>query len=42
MINVRDVCKRLGANQVLEDINFEVKKGTVFGLVGENGAERPP
>jgi len=38
VIRLRDLSRRFGKNQVLENINLEVRPGIVFGLVGENGA----
>ena len=38
MIEVNELHKRLGDKEVLQDINFTVEPGRIFGLVGENGA----
>lgn len=38
MISVRDISKKIGESNVLENINFEVKNGEILGLVGPNGA----
>ena len=38
MLNIRCVSKKLGDNQVLDQVNLELKAGSVFGLVGPNGA----
>jgi ribose transport system ATP-binding protein len=38
MIEVRAINKTFGANRVLRDVNFEVSRGQLLGLVGENGA----
>ncbi len=38
MIEVKNIVKRLGANKVLDDISFSVKKGEVLGFLGPNGA----
>ena len=38
MIQVRNVSKRYGRHQALDDISFEVKKGDILGFLGPNGA----
>ncbi len=38
MISVNGVQKAYGTNQVLNDVNFELKKGQIVGLLGRNGA----
>jgi len=38
MIVVRNLSKKYGANEVLNNINIEFDKGKVYGIVGENGA----
>ncbi len=38
MLSIRNVGKRFGGLQVLEDVNFEVPGGSIFGLIGPNGA----
>jgi ABC-type multidrug transport system, ATPase component len=35
---MNQINKTFGKNQVLKDINFMIKKGEVYGLVGQNGA----
>lgn len=37
-IEVKNVSKRYGAVQALDDVSFSVKKGEVFGLIGPDGA----
>lgn len=37
MIEVRQLCKRFGKQQVLSDISFQVQEGEIFGLIGYNG-----
>jgi ABC-2 type transport system ATP-binding protein len=34
----RDVVKRYGQHQVLDHVNFDIKKGEILGLLGPNGA----
>ena len=37
-IRLSNVTKRYGAELALDDVTFEVPRGTVFALLGENGA----
>lgn len=38
IIKVKDLIKRYGSFTAVNGISFEVKKGEIFGLLGENGA----
>lgn len=38
LLEMRNISKDFSGNQVLNDINFSIKKGEILGLVGENGA----
>lgn len=38
VLSIRNMSKSFGRNRVLDHINLDVKKGTVMGLMGENGA----
>lgn len=38
MIEVRNLSKSYGKTEVLKDINFDIKKGEIFSLVGHSGA----
>ncbi|NOX14925.1 MAG: ABC transporter ATP-binding protein [Epsilonproteobacteria bacterium] len=38
MIKISHVTKKYGNFKALNDLSFEVKKGTIFGLLGVNGA----
>ncbi|MCX6809966.1 MAG: ABC transporter ATP-binding protein [Candidatus Berkelbacteria bacterium] len=38
VIEVKNLVKKYGTLNAVNDISFEVKKGEVFGLLGENGA----
>lgn len=38
IISFKDISKSYGANTVINAINFDIKKGQVFGLLGPNGA----
>lgn len=38
VLSIRGMCKSFGRNRVLDHINMDVKKGTIMGLMGENGA----
>lgn len=37
-LNVSDLTKKFGSHTAVDHLSFEVKKGTVFGLLGRNGA----
>jgi methyl-galactoside transport system ATP-binding protein len=38
ILSIKGMSKSFGRNRVLDHINLDVKKGTVMGLMGENGA----
>lgn len=38
MISIRNLSKKFGSKEVLNNINLEFEKGKVYGIVGENGA----
>ncbi|MDO5738106.1 MAG: sugar ABC transporter ATP-binding protein [Eubacteriales bacterium] len=38
ILSIRGMSKSFGRNRVLEGINLDLKKGTIMGLMGENGA----
>ena len=38
ILKIENLSKSFGKNKVLSGINLEIKKGTVMGLMGENGA----
>ena len=38
MIEIRGVSKRFGDFKALDDVNINIKKGTIHGVIGENGA----
>lgn len=38
MIKVSNITKRFNDKLVLDNINFEIEKGEIFGLIGPNGA----
>lgn len=38
LLKIENLSKSFGENLVLKDINIEIKKGEIIGLVGENGA----
>ena len=38
VLSIRGMCKSFGRNRVLDHINLDVKKGSIMGLMGENGA----
>ena len=41
ILSIRGMSKSFGRNRVLDHINLDVRKGTVMGLMGENGADLP-
>jgi simple sugar transport system ATP-binding protein len=38
LLELKNVGKSFGSNQVLKDVNFTLDEGEILGLVGENGA----
>lgn len=38
MVEVKNLCKKYGDFVALDDLNFDVADGEVFGFVGPNGA----
>ena len=38
MIRVKNVSKSFKRQQILKDINLEVKEGTICGIIGRNGS----
>jgi ABC-type branched-subunit amino acid transport system ATPase component len=38
MLFIQGVGKSLGAQQALEDINFEIQQGQIRGIIGPNGS----
>ena len=38
MIEVKNLVKRFGGFTALDNLSFNVEKGSVYGLVGPNGA----
>lgn len=38
VLSIRDMSKIFGRNRVLDHIDLDVKRGSVMGLMGENGA----
>ena len=38
LLQIKDISKFYGENQVLKDISIEINRGEIHGLVGENGA----
>ena len=37
LLKVENLCQYFGANRAVDDVSFEIKKGEVFGLVGDSG-----
>ncbi len=38
VLSIRNVSKRFGGTQALDDVSFDVQKGEIHALLGENGA----
>lgn len=38
VLEINDLSKRYGANLAIESLNFQVPKGSVFGILGPNGS----
>lgn len=38
MLSVRNVSKYFGSKKVLDDLNFDVNQGEIYGIIGQNGA----
>ena len=38
MIKVENAEKKYGAQTVLDDVSFDIEKGTIVGIVGRNGS----
>ena len=38
MIEIRNLYKRFGNLQVLEDISMTIREGEIFGIIGQSGA----
>jgi ABC-2 type transport system ATP-binding protein len=38
ILEVKNVNKKLGKNNVLKDVSFSVKTGEIYGYLGPNGA----
>ena len=38
ILELKDVSKKFGRNQVLDRVNLTIRKGDIYGLIGRNGA----
>ena len=36
-LQVKHLCKSFGVTKAVQDVSFDVKKGSVHALIGENG-----
>ena len=41
ILELQNLSKSFGKNQVLKGVNLKVRRGSVMGLMGENGAGNP-
>ena len=42
MIEIRGVTKYFDKIKALDDVDINIKDGSIYELVGTNGAEKPP
>lgn len=38
LLSTKDLCKKYGKHEILKNVNMDIPKGAIFGLVGRNGA----
>jgi branched-chain amino acid transport system ATP-binding protein len=38
MLNIKGLCKNFGALQALNNVDVEVKQGSIHGIIGPNGS----
>ena len=42
LLRVEHLCQYFGPTKAVDDVSFDIKRGEVFGLVGESGCGKPP
>ncbi len=42
MISVQNLSKIYGEFPAVDDVTFRIERGEIVGLLGHNGAEKPP
>ena len=42
ILSASHVCKRFATHTALDDVSIDVQRGHIFGLLGHNGAGKPP
>ncbi len=40
ILEVKDICKSFSTVEMLHRISFEIRRGEILGIIGENGADK--